>query len=64
LPYGSVIFRFRVVRESVGVEIGEIVENTLDDLTLGGGVNLLQSAFTRWYLMEDILSKLGLVKKS
>ena len=28
------------------------------------GLNLLQSAFTRWCLMEDILAKLGVAKKS
>ena len=28
------------------------------------GLNLLQSAFTKWCLMEDILHKLGLAKKS
>ena len=28
------------------------------------GLNLLQSAFTKWCLMEDILSKLGVAKKS
>jgi hypothetical protein len=28
------------------------------------GLNLLQSAFTKWCLMEDILSKLGLATKS
>ena len=27
------------------------------------GGNLLQSAFTRWCLMEDILGKLGLAEK-
>ena len=27
------------------------------------GVNLLQSAFTKWCLMEDILAKLGIAKK-
>jgi len=27
------------------------------------GANLLQSALTRWCLMEDILSKLGVAKK-
>lgn len=27
------------------------------------GVNLLQSAFTKWCLMEDILAKLGVAKK-
>lgn len=27
------------------------------------GLNLLQSAFTRWCLMEDILAKLGVAKK-
>lgn len=27
------------------------------------GANLLQSAFTRWCLMEDILAALGLAKK-
>ncbi|NLA74858.1 MAG: DUF2892 domain-containing protein [Deltaproteobacteria bacterium] len=26
------------------------------------GLNLLQSAFTRWCLMEDILAKLGVKK--
>ena len=28
------------------------------------GLNLLQSAFTKWCLMEDILAKLRLAKKS
>jgi hypothetical protein len=28
------------------------------------GLNLLQSAFTKWCLMEDILVKLGVAKKS
>ena len=28
------------------------------------GANLLQSAFTKWCLMEDILNKLGIVKKT
>ncbi len=28
------------------------------------GFNLLQSALTRWCLMEDILAKVGLAKKS
>jgi pterin-4a-carbinolamine dehydratase len=28
------------------------------------GVNLLQSAFTKWCLMEGILAKLGIAKKS
>jgi hypothetical protein len=27
------------------------------------GANLLQSAFTKWCLMEDILSGLGIVRK-
>lgn len=27
------------------------------------GLNLLQSAFTRWCMMEDILGKLGLAQK-
>jgi hypothetical protein len=27
------------------------------------GLNLLQSAFTKWCLMEDILSKMGIAKK-
>lgn len=27
------------------------------------GANLLQSAFTRWCLMEDLLAKLGVAKK-
>ncbi len=28
------------------------------------GLNLLQSAFTKWCLMEDILAKLGIARKS
>jgi Inner membrane protein YgaP-like, transmembrane domain len=28
------------------------------------GANLLQSAFTRWCLMEDILAKLGVAQKA
>jgi H+/gluconate symporter-like permease len=28
------------------------------------GANLLQSAFTKWCLMEDILEKLGIAKKN
>ena len=28
------------------------------------GANLLQSSFTKWCLMEDILDKLGSVKKT
>jgi hypothetical protein len=28
------------------------------------GLNLLQSAFTKWCLMEDILSKLGVPKST
>jgi Inner membrane protein YgaP-like, transmembrane domain len=28
------------------------------------GANLLQSAFTRWCLMEDILNALGIAKKA
>ena len=28
------------------------------------GLNLLQSAFTKWCLMEEILDKLGVAKKS
>ena len=27
------------------------------------GLNLLQSAFTKWCLMEDILEKLGVARK-
>ncbi|MEN6474938.1 MAG: DUF2892 domain-containing protein [Syntrophaceae bacterium] len=32
-------------------------------LTTFVGLNLLQSAFTRWCLMEDILAKIGIAKK-
>ena len=28
------------------------------------GLNLLQSAFTKWCLMEDILAKLGIPRRS
>jgi hypothetical protein len=27
------------------------------------GLNLLQSAFTKWCLMEDILAKIGIARK-
>lgn len=33
-------------------------------LTAFVGVNLIQSAFTHWCLMENILSGLGLVRKN
>ncbi|MEJ2093596.1 MAG: DUF2892 domain-containing protein [Syntrophobacterales bacterium] len=33
-------------------------------LTAFVGINLLQSAFTKWCLMEDILTKLGVAQKS
>jgi hypothetical protein len=33
-------------------------------LTAFVGANLLQSAFTKWCLMEDILEKLGIAKKN
>jgi hypothetical protein len=33
-------------------------------LTAFVGVNLLQAAFTKWCLMEDILTKLGVAQKS
>jgi hypothetical protein len=33
-------------------------------LTAFVGANLLQSAFTRWCLMEDILEKLGVARRS
>ena len=33
-------------------------------LTAFVGVNLLQSAFTKWCLMEEILAKLGVAKAS
>lgn len=32
-------------------------------LTAFVGLNLLQSAFTKWCLMEDILAKLGIAEK-
>ncbi|HPI92564.1 MAG TPA: DUF2892 domain-containing protein [Deltaproteobacteria bacterium] len=32
-------------------------------LTAFVGLNLLQSAFTRWCLMEDILQKAGIARK-
>ena len=32
-------------------------------LTAFVGLNLLQSAFTRWCLMEDILAKFGVAKR-
>lgn len=32
--------------------------------TIFVGLNLLQSSITRWCLMEDILEKIGVAKKS
>ena len=48
----------------VSVGLGYFVHKYWFFLTAFVGLNLLQSAFTKWCLMEDILQKLGLAKKT
>ena len=48
----------------VSVGLGYFVHRYWFFFTAFVGLNLLQSAFTKWCLMEDILHKLGLAKKS
>jgi hypothetical protein len=48
----------------VSVGLGYFVHQYWFFFTAFVGLNLLQSAFTNWCLMEDILHKLGLVKKT
>jgi glucan phosphoethanolaminetransferase (alkaline phosphatase superfamily) len=47
----------------VSVGLGYFVHKYWFFFTAFVGLNLLQSAFTKWCLMEDILHKLGLEKK-
>lgn len=47
----------------VSTAIGVFVHPYWFFFTAFVGLNLLQSAFTRWCLMEDILDKLGVAKK-
>jgi len=47
----------------VSVGLGYFVHKYWFFITAFVGLNLLQSAFTKWCLMEDILHKLGLEKK-
>ena len=48
----------------VSVGLGYFVHKYWLFFTAFVGLNLLQSAFTKWCLMEDILNKLGLAEKS
>ncbi|MCE7985043.1 MAG: DUF2892 domain-containing protein [Caldilinea sp. CFX5] len=44
----------------VSLVLGHLVSAQWYWLTIFVGVNLLQSAFTRWCLLEQILEKLGI----
>ena len=48
----------------VSVGLGYFVHEYWLFFTAFVGLNLLQSAFTKWCLMEDILRKLGLAEKT
>ncbi len=48
----------------VSVGLGYFVHKYWLFFTAFVGLNLLQSAFTKWCLMEDILNKVGLAEKS
>ena len=47
----------------ISVALGHFVHPYWLFFTAFVGLNLLQSAFTHWCLMENILDKLGLAKK-
>ncbi len=46
----------------VSLALGYLVHPTWHFFTAFVGLNLFQSAFTRWCLMEKILAKLGVAK--
>jgi len=48
----------------VSVGLGYFVHKYWFFFTALVGLNLLQSAFTKWCLLEDILRKLGLAEKT
>jgi hypothetical protein len=48
----------------VSVALGWFVNRYWLLFTAFVGLNLLQSAFTKWCLMENILDRLGIAKKS
>jgi hypothetical protein len=48
----------------VSVGLGWFVSKYWLLFTAFVGLNLLQSAFTKWCLMEEILARLGIAKKS
>ena len=48
----------------VSLALGQWVNPAWYLLTAFVGVNLLQSSFTKWCLMEDILRKLGVEQTS
>ncbi len=48
----------------VSVALGWFVNQYWLLFTAFVGLNLLQSAFTKWCLMEEILEKLGVARKS
>jgi len=47
----------------VSVTLGYVYHRYWLFFTAFVGLNLLQSAFTKWCLMEDILEKLGVAEK-
>ncbi len=48
----------------ISLGLGHFVNSNFYFFTVFVGLNLLQSAFTKWCLMEDILAKLGVAKKA
>ncbi|MFH1069945.1 MAG: DUF2892 domain-containing protein [Candidatus Glassbacteria bacterium] len=48
----------------VSLALGAWVHSYWYFFTAFVGANLLQSAFTKWCLMEDILAKLGIAQKA
>jgi len=48
----------------VSLALGTWVHPYWNFFTAFVGANLLQSAFTKWCLMEDILAKLGIAQKA
>jgi len=47
----------------ISVALGYFVSPYWFLFTCFVGLNLIQSAFTKWCLMEDILAKLGIAEK-
>ena len=56
---------FILISLALGVEASPVfVSKNFLWFTAFVGANLLQSSLTRWCLMEDILAKLGVAKKT